>query len=138
MAALSAAIRIVAQEKDAIIFDVLDLSGCGIGDAGADALAIAIESRPGCIKHLDLSNNHISDEGAAAIGRALCSETKRRGIDTVDLSHNKDLGDSGASALAQAIEHGMIRDLSIRSCHIQADGASAFAKALKALRSIPV
>ena len=133
VAALSAAIRLVNHDNDSVIFDILDLSGCGIGDAGADALAIAIESRPGCIRHLDLSNNHISDEGAAAIGRALCSDTKRRGIDTVNLSYNADLGDAGASSLAQAVEHGMIQELSIRSCHIQAEGASAFARALRAL-----
>ena len=136
MAALSAAIRIVNQDNDALIFDVLDLSGCGIGDAGADALAIAIESRPGCIKHLDLSNNHISDDGAAAIGRALCSKTKRRGIDTVDLSNNSELGDSGARILAQAIQEGMIQDLLVRSCNIHAEGASAIAKALRALRAL--
>jgi hypothetical protein len=82
---------------------------------------------------LDLSNNHISDKGASAIGRALSSQTGHRGLETLDLSNNEDLRNSGASAIAQAIENGMIENLVIRSCHIQADGAAAFAKAIKAL-----
>lgn len=43
------------------------------------------------------------------------------------------LGNSGASTIAQAIASGMIENLLIRSCHVQADGAAAFAKAIKAL-----
>lgn len=120
-----------------MIFDCLDLSACGVGDAGVEALSIAFEKNPCCVRHLILSDNQISDEGADALGRALSADVKRRGLDTLDLSHNKDIGDSGASAIALALEKRMISNIIIRSCQIHADGASSFGKALKSLVSGP-
>jgi hypothetical protein len=96
-------------------------------------LAIALESGDCCVRHLDLSSNNISDEGAVALGRALSSNPGRRGLETLDLSNNQNIKDSGATAIAGAFEKNMIRNILIRSCHIQADGAAAFAKALKSL-----
>lgn len=132
-AALAAAIRSVASKNDgAMVFDVLDLSGCGIGDTGAEALAIALENHPLCVRHLDLSSNKISDEGAAALGRALSSGKPGR-LETLDLSNNKDIGDYGALALAATLENGTVQNIVLRSCHVRADGVSSIAKALKAL-----
>jgi len=139
-AALAAAIRSVstAQGNEAcLVFDTLDLSACGIGDAGAEALALAIEDAPGCcIKHLDLSNNHITDQGAGALGRALTAGGNDRGspgLFHLDLSNNKDVGDRGVTAIAEAVEKGKLPSVSLRSCHIHADGATCFGKALRTL-----
>jgi hypothetical protein len=101
VAALSATIQTVTlKNEDVTVFEVLDLSGCGIGDTGAEALAIALEKPPLCVCHLNLSNNQISNEGAATLGRALASDsttqTPTGRVETLDLSNNKDIGDYGA------------------------------------------
>ena len=136
VAALSAAIRTIASKhKGCTVFASLDLSGCGVTDTGAEALAIALEQNPLCIHNLDLSNNEITNNGAAALGRALAQrEGDRCGkIKTLDLSNNKGIEDSAAKALAVALGQGTIDRLVLRSCHIRADGAAALVKALKVL-----
>jgi len=132
-AALSAAIRSIASKnKDTVVFDVLNLSACGIGDTGAEALAIALEDHPSSVKHLILSNNHITDEGAAILGRALASsKDNSRRLESLDLSYNKEIGDAGARELARTIEHDSVGKLILRSCHVRADGISSFANVLK-------
>lgn len=139
-AALAAALRTSASdntpndEATTVVFDILDLSSCDIGDAGAEALAMALESHPLCIRHLDLSNNCISDEGLAAIAAALLkSNGNSISLESVDLSNNKDVGDRGAAEIAKAMELGKLMTVSLRSCHVRADGAEAFAQALKGL-----
>jgi len=124
------------------LFDTLDLSGCGITDAGAQALALALEdvSADQClaIRHLDLSNNQITEEGATALARALllaapsssCPENVI--VQSLDLSNNP-IGDRGALHLAAVMEQGRLPTLTARSCHIHANGAAAFGKALRAL-----
>ena len=118
-----------------IILDTLDLSACDVGDAGAEALAIALESSPGmCIRHLDLSNNKISDVGASAIAQALLScGADGVTLESLDLSGNKDIRDQSAIALAEAVGNGFLSCIRLRSCHILADGAAAFGKALNHL-----
>jgi hypothetical protein len=139
-AALAAAIRTVASSEKrngCVIFESLDLSACGIGDAGAEALALAIEdSSDCCIRHLNLSNNRITDQGAGALGRALTSGVQVGGgprLYHLDLSNNKDIGDRGVAAIANAVEKGKLPSVSLRSCHIHADGATFFGKALRSL-----
>jgi len=129
------------------ILNRLDLSGCDIGDVGAEALAIALTNNPLCVKHLDLSNNRISDQGATALARALgardVDESGTAGVvETLDLSHNKDLGDLGAKELANAFGRNGISKLILRSCNVRADGAACFGTALRsigshALRKLP-
>lgn len=119
-AALAAAIR----SSKGIVMNELDLSSCDVGDAGAEALALALES----VRALDLSNNNISNEGAAAIGRALTEETT-----SLDLSNNHEIEDTGATEIAAALGRGVIRNVSLRSCQIHADGAKALGTALVAL-----
>jgi Ran GTPase-activating protein (RanGAP) involved in mRNA processing and transport len=134
-ATLAAAIRsAISSSKDdkPVVFDTLDLSSCGVGDAGVEALALALESYPGCIRRLDLSNNKISDDGAVAIAAALSTLLSSGSgvLESLNLSNNGDLGDRGASALAGAIEKAVLRSLSARSCKIRADGAQSIASAL--------
>lgn len=137
-AALAAAIRTVITDENTssdVILDTLDLSACEVGDAGAEALAIALESTPGmCIRHLDLSNNKISDVGAAAIAHALLSSGADGVVlESLDLSGNKDIRDQSAIVLAAAIGKGLLSCITLRSCHVLADGAAAFGKALNDL-----
>ncbi len=119
------------EEPPKTILKRLDLSGCGIGDAGAEALAIALANNPLCVQDLDLSNNQITDQGAAALAKALENGL----VERLDLSHNPKLGDAGAKALAQAFEQEGIFKLILRSCKVRADGAACFGKALKNMGS---
>lgn len=141
VAALSAAIRTVTTKyPGCTVFERLDLSACGITDTGAEALAIALDQNPLCILHLDLSNNHITNEGAAALGRALgagAGEHRSR-VETLDLSNNPRIEDRGAKVLAGALEHGAIGSLVLRSCHVQADGAAALVKSIQKLTNSPL
>lgn len=119
-AALAAAIR----TSKGIVMNELDLSSCDVGDAGAEALSLALDS----IRVLDLSNNNISNEGAAAIGRAVTEETT-----SLDFSNNHEIGDTGVMEIAAALGRGVIRNVSLRSCQVYADGAKALGTALVAL-----
>ncbi len=138
-----------SEAKSITVLEKLDLSGCGIGDAGAEALAIALANNPLCVKHLDLSNNKISDQGAAALAQALgtaarqsadaAGEESRTGfMETLDLSHNKELGDAGAKKLALAFQNDGISRLIVRSCNVRADGAASFGTALRSLGLRPM
>jgi Leucine Rich repeat len=136
-----------------VVLETLDLSNCGIGDVGAEALAVALESHRSTgygpvllIRRLNLSHNRISSIGAAALGRAL-QVTPTQGpsgspttADTptpevvllgLDLSDNKDVGDKGAAGIAGAVASGRLPCVSMRSCNIYADGAAAFGTALR-------
>lgn len=128
-AALAAAIR--GSSSDVTIFSTLDLSACGIGDAGAEALALALESHPGCIETLILSNNVISNSGASSVSRGIVDS--KTPIERLELDNNPGIGNVGATALADALGKGCIRNLSLRSCEVKADGAKAFGECLKTL-----
>lgn len=142
LAALAAALKTITkdhhrggskQDKVAILHH-LDVSCCGIGDAGVEAIAIAIDSNPGgCIKHLDLSNNQVTDEGAIALSRALMDGHQKLNdfcLDSLDLSNNHGIGDEGAMALFEALECGALRSLSLRSCSVKWRGAAALGTTL--------
>ena len=152
-AAIAAAIRFVATSEDInkksneddnimLLFERLDLSACDIGDVGVEALAMALESSSHClIKHLDLSNNRITEKGAQALGRALAtaaaaasamaSSNSKPLLVSLDLSNNE-LGDAGASSIATfLVEKELVPSIIVRSCHIHADGAQALGKALR-------
>ena len=115
----------------------LDLSSCNVGDAGAEALALALSSNPGCLIRLDLSNNKISDAGAKALGRALVDASHSSGavFEQIILDNNVGIGDDGAAALAEAMALGAVEMISMRSCSVQAQGSAAFGKALVSLAS---
>ena len=134
------------NDVDVTVLDTLDLSDCGIGDAGAQALALALEEqqqqggssrrqrRMIAVRHLILSGNQITEEGAMALGRALIllssSSLSCGGMpECLDLSNNP-IGDRGASVLAAVWGQGWLPRLMLRSCQINADGAAAFGKAL--------
>jgi hypothetical protein len=121
------------------VIDTLDISSCGVGDIGANALALAMTGNPGCVKCLNLSNNCISDRGAIALAKALKRSCQKLNgccsIDTLDLSNNIDIGNEGATALFDAVECGAIRNLLLRSCSIRADGLSSLGEVLASIIS---
>lgn len=120
-----------------IVLEKLDLSSCGMGNFGCEALALAIED--GCVVDtLDLSNNQIKDEGIAALGRAIAL-ADRPTVRVLDLSNNE-IGVNGCTALLVAIGKGHLREVRLRSCHIHAEAAEIIGKGLQIIslqRSIP-
>ncbi|CAB9510287.1 NACHT domain [Seminavis robusta] len=140
-AAIAAAIRTVvtSSKEERLLLDTLDLSACEIGDAGAEAIALALESCHGmCIRQLDLSHNKLTDVGAAAIAHALLGGSAM--VETLDLSGNAGIKDKSAIVLAEAVEKGVItKSIRLRSCQILADGAAAFGKAMlkRSQRAMP-
>ena len=136
-AALAAALKVSERvhnddRRDCTILNTLDLSSCNIGDAGAEAIAFALETNPGCIRHLNLSCNEITQRGAIALGRALMQ--KKSSLDTLDLSANV-VGEEGIEVLAQALKRGSIKSLILRTCSINANGCAALGSALGTLMS---
>lgn len=145
VAALAAAIRMIAVgddheetlRDDAVIFDRLDLSACAVGDIGVEALALALETCPGAIRELDISNNKITDAGVTSLARVIAActpiDTDAGRLECLDLSHNMGVGDRGAAALAAVMASGRLPKLALRSCGLYADGPAAFGKCLRAL-----
>lgn len=133
LAAIAAALKLAKRPKltgetksSLTILDHLDVSACHVGDIGAKALAISLQSNPGCLKNLDLSNNFITDEGAINLATGIIAGYKKSGLlqlDLLDLSNNVDIGVEGAMALFSALKCGAIRRLALRSCSIKWNGA---------------
>ncbi|KAG7349264.1 leucine rich repeat LRR-containing protein [Nitzschia inconspicua] len=126
----------IGEDDDPTVLETLDLSACSISDAGAEALAVALKRHPLCVKHLDLSNNFITDEGAASLARALLEKNSDNipgKLTTLNLSNNKGIGDRGAKELSRAFQEGCVESMILRSCHLHADGAGYFGKAIRNL-----
>ena len=91
------------------------------------------QQQPSTIKTKTKKTKRITEEGATALGRAFLDNPSRRSnnliVESLDLSNNP-IGDRGALALAAALEQGKLSNLILRSCHIHAEGASSFGKAL--------
>lgn len=135
--ALAAALR-MAIENDSDshqVLEELDLSSCNVGDVGAEALALALASNPGCLSRLDLSNNKITDAGSKALGRALVDAAAATSCTICEqiVLDNNSIGDDGAAALAEALACGAVRSISMRSCSIRGQGTAAFGKAVVSL-----
>jgi len=77
----------------------LQLSGNGIGDAGAAAIATFI-SKNKTVSKIVLRDNKISDEGAIALANALKENDL---IDEIDLANNR-IGNKGAMALRKSLK----------------------------------
>ena len=133
-AALAAALKLSQRKKatSCLILDTLDLSFCNVGDAGAEALAFALETNAGCIRNLNLSHNQITQRGVIALARALRHD--KGCLETLDLSQN-DIGEEGIEALAGALECGSIKSMILRTCSINANGCAVIGTALGKLLS---
>ena len=136
--ALAAALRMaIDDDSESPVLEELDLSSCNVGDAGAEALALALASNPGCLSRLDLSNNKITDVACKALSRAIVDSRLGSGVgfDELVLDNNSDIGNVGAEALAEVLACGAARSISMRSCSIQAQGMAALGKAVVKLAS---
>ncbi len=135
--ALAAALRMATGSESGshVVLEEIDLSSCNVGDAGAEALALAIASNPDCLRQLDLSNNKITDAGAIALGRALVDARHGSGavFEKIILDNNVGICDDGAAALAEALGCGAVKSVSLRSCSVQAQGAASFGRSLVSL-----
>ena len=113
------------------------LSDNEISDEGAAAIAGALE-HDSTIITLNLGGNEIGAEGAAAIAGALEHNTT---ITTVDLGGNE-IGDEGAAAIARALEHNStITYVDLDSNDIGDEGAaeiSILVKRNRIARAMPI
>ncbi|KAF5001383.1 hypothetical protein FGRMN_1079 [Fusarium graminum] len=112
----------------------LDLDQTQLGDRGVAALfnRLADHKMPEGmtlpLKHIYLNGNGISTEGAKAIGKFLLSP--HCGLTSVYLSSNP-LGDSGATALAQALPNApYLTRLLLQSIGVSTKGAVGLCKAV--------
>lgn len=106
----------------------LVLSNCGLGDAGAAGLAIALQ-RCSRLRTLRLTGNAISPAGAQPLADAfLALGTLRR----VDLSNNA-LGDAGATAVARSMR--MVETLAEIDVSANAFGSAGCAAVAASLTS---
>jgi hypothetical protein len=83
--------------------ETLSLRGCEVGDAGATALAGALEQNA-ALKTLDLAHSNIGTAGAEALAYALETNTA---LAAIDLRGNP-IGSAGMDALAHALEHNTV------------------------------
>ena len=110
----------------------LDLTHNGIGDAGAMALADALEASPApALQELVLWHNDIGEAGARALARGLLAPTSK--LRALRLWSNA-VGDGGAAALAEAVRRGgslaALRTLDLADNGVGDAGAKALAAAL--------
>lgn len=99
-----------------------------IGDEGCSAIMAALLDNSS-IKSLNLCRCAISQNGANAIAKTLCSENCA--IEDLDLSENR-IGDEGCCAIMEALCHNKsVTKLHLHHCGICDDGIEAIAKALQ-------
>ena len=108
----------------------LNLGFNNIGDAGARALAQAIQSTHCSLTYLYLFGSDIGVDGARALAQAI--QSTHCSLTSLNLNTNN-IGDAGARALAQAIQstHCSLTYLGLDRNDIGEDGARAVADALK-------
>lgn len=94
--ALASQLRLRSWERLA----VLDLENVDAGDAGAKALAAALQYTPG-LAELRLASNGIGNDGAFAIARAM-QERAMRCLRILDVRGNPGIGPAAANALVVA------------------------------------
>ena len=109
---------------------MLDLSKNRIGDAGAQALEVALQGAVG-LQTLTLSCNRIGDDGACAIAAALrmaIAIGAACGLKELMLAWNQ-IGDRGAGALAKALPN-KLRRLDLRANRVGNAGVAELFRAL--------
>ncbi len=114
----------------------LDLSGNGITDSGARALARELARPVSALKELALSDNLIGDGGADALAELLAADLHGAGLTRLSLDSNH-VAPRGARCLAAALgANSTLKYLSLAGNGVGDVGARAFAAALGANRSL--
>eukprot|EP00961_Rhodomonas_salina_P149347 2010205-Rhodomonas_salina.2 len=106
---------------------ILDLRCCRIEDMGAEVLAGALCSLDS-LTTLDVGVNRIGRAGAETVGSGLCALSA---LTLLDMSLNDNVGDEGASALAEAVRsHPALSVLRLSRTGLSDDGAIELADSL--------
>lgn len=87
----------IISEMISVLCD-LDLRGNNLGDKGAEAIAMGLQSS-NTIKWLDISKNNIGPTGAVVIGKALL---ENKSLDTLLMNDNS-IGYDGSASFAMAL-----------------------------------
>jgi TPR repeat protein len=106
-------------------FEELDLSNCGIGDAGARAIAGVLAQSS--LTYLNIGENSIGDIGARAIAAVL--DNVQCSLKNLRLSINC-IGDAGAEAIAGVLAQSSLTTLTLSNNPIGDAGAGAIAAVL--------
>ena len=108
---------------------VLFADNCGIGDAGAEALANSLAQQR-ALKYLYLSYNTFGSRGATALAQLIESDTACP-LKTLKLTYNT-IGNAGAVELARALGHSacLLEQLDLEGNNIQKEGLCALAESL--------
>ncbi|XP_061569565.1 leucine-rich repeat-containing protein 34 [Cololabis saira] len=111
----------------------LRLGTTGLTDTGMERLADGLKQNR-TLRYLDLRCNRVSRDGALHLAEALVQDSA---LEVLDLSFNR-IEDEGAASLGRAlVQPGCsLKELSVCSNHIGADGLLALVRALKATRTL--
>jgi hypothetical protein len=113
----------------------LDLRENKIGDEGAAAIGEALRCNLR-LRALRLAHNSIGDSGALALASGLGHAARASPLQGLDLSHGS-IGDAGATALARALSTGVcLRELYLSFNLIGSAGMSEIAAMLEALAAV--
>ncbi|KAI4879016.1 hypothetical protein NFI96_030874 [Prochilodus magdalenae] len=109
----------------------LDLTKNDLGDSGVKQLAAILENPQCSQKVLRLVQCEVKDEGCAALASALKSNPSA--LKDLDLSENRELGDSGVEKLAPALKSPLctLEGLRLWGCSITGEGCAILASVLR-------
>ena len=105
----------------------VDVSGCGVGDAGVSALAAALAGAPSLARLVLGANPDVTPAGVAALADALSAAPA---LASLSLAGCARVADAGAASLAAALPLCSLLDLDLCGCGIGAAGAASLAGAL--------
>jgi Ran GTPase-activating protein (RanGAP) involved in mRNA processing and transport len=110
----------------------LMLDGCNIGDMGVGAIAAALLHSPTLRTHmhtLSIQRTGVSALGASKLAAAIAIHSSQ--LRTLDLSHNRAVGDRGATKVFEALlTNKHLRNLVLANCGISEMAAGTLATAL--------
>ena len=96
--AIAGALRVTTEGLHTKL-QTLDISLCGLGAAGGEAIAKALTAKSPTLKALNVAFNRIGPVGAAAFGHMLA---KNCALTELNLHYNS-MGDAGAAAISEGL-----------------------------------
>nr|XP_061796630.1 NACHT, LRR and PYD domains-containing protein 12-like [Nerophis lumbriciformis] len=121
------------------ILKILKLHNCGITHKGCVSLAETLKLNPSHLQELDLSENHVSNDGVEILSKGLASPNcivTPSHLQELDLTRN-DLSDEGVEILSKGLArpHCILKILNLTKCSITQRGCISLAEALKVTSS---
>ena len=124
----SAAADLALALLDNAVLTSLDLGNNDVGFDGAAALAKLLACGSGRLAHLRLDGNNLKARAVKELARALGGNAT---LKSLDLGANH-MSASGAGAIAEALRcNSALEGLVLSSCYVGSDGAAAIADALR-------